>query len=161
MRKRVQSWRAGGRSVGRRLVLAVFGPIVVVLGLALPGTAVSGASEAGAAGGTTVTTLRAAPVSVVHTLTSIRLTYSARLTVAATGAPIGGQYVLFEDTPFLPNTSPLANLICDPQTNVLGVASCTISILRFPNALERPTYTAIYFGSSQYLPSVAEGRLGP
>jgi hypothetical protein len=69
--------------------------------------------------------------------------------------------VLFEDTPFFPSSSPLANLICEPQTNVVGVASCTVSILRFPNTLGRPTYTAIFFGTSQYLPSVAEGRLGP
>jgi hypothetical protein len=139
--------------------MAVAVPIVIVLGLTLSGASVSAAAEAGV--GETVTTLHADPISVVRTVAAIRLTYSARLTVTTTGAPIAGQFVLFEDTPFFPSSSPLANLICEPQTNVVGVASCTVSILRFPNTLGRPTYTAIFFGTSQYLPSVAEGRLGP
>jgi hypothetical protein len=111
--------------------------------------------------GRTPTKLVAAPISVVHTVTSVRLTYSARLTVTATGAPIANQFILFSDVAVIPGPSPLRNLLCETQTNSNGVARCTVNILGVLNVLEKPAYRATYFGNDTYFPAVGTGVVGP
>jgi hypothetical protein len=148
-----QSFRRGRRSLLSALTL------ILITSLAVMGSAGQAGALDQANAARVMTTLRPAPISIVQTVTSIRLTYTATLTVTSTRSPVAGAYVLFEDTSFLPSQLPLANLVCEPQTNAAGVAACSITILDLPNTLEHPTYTAEFFGSSQYLPSVAAGGL--
>ncbi len=113
----------------------------------------AGAAVAPASTGRTPTTLVAVPISVVRTVTTLRLTYQARLTVTSTSVPIANQYVLFSDVALIPGPSPLTDLLCETLTDANGVARCTITLVDVGNVLHRPTYTATYFGSATYLSS--------
>jgi len=145
----------------RRLLVALLAvPTLASAAVALAPTTASPA-EPVAVVGRTATTLVAAPISVVHTVTSVRLTYSARLTVTSSGAPISGQYILFSDVAVIPGPSPLRNLLCETLTDANGVARCTVTIFDVVNVLEKPAYRATFFGNSTYLPAYAAGTVGP
>jgi hypothetical protein len=110
--------------------------------------------------GAVATTLVASSVSILNSVTTLHVTYTARLVDTATGAPVAGQFVLFSDTALDPLMNPLANLICEPVTDSNGVASCTVQISTLLNALTaKPAYTATFFGASQYFASVANGTV--
>jgi hypothetical protein len=142
----------------RILVTCVAVPVSAMVGFLFSAPA---ASAAGVPLGTepVATTLVASPVSIVQSVTTLVLTYSARLTNSATGTPVAGQFILFSDTAALPSGNPLKDLICEPQTNGNGVATCSVSILNVGNTLYTPTYTAEFFGAAQYLPVTARGSL--
>ncbi|HEX3706514.1 MAG TPA: Ig-like domain repeat protein [Mycobacteriales bacterium] len=109
-----------------------------------------------AATGPIATTLTAAKVSVVASLTKLSLTYSATLTVTATGAPLPGQVVSFA------LSSPLNALIpssCHATTGSTGVASCSVSVLAAVSALLAGNYGAVYAGNTQYKASTAKGAV--
>jgi hypothetical protein len=155
---------SGGRAgLGRRLALAIMAPLsmAAVLGaLATPASAAVPPQVALVVPGAAATTLVATPVSIVQTVTTLHVTYSARLTETATGTPLAGQYVLFRDTALVPSANPLNDLLCEPITDANGWASCTVQISDLLNGVTAsPAYTAQFFGTSQYLPQTATGSL--
>jgi hypothetical protein len=143
--------------------LAVVAPLTMAAGVGVFATSASAVTPpqvAVAVPGAAATTLVATPVSIVQTVATLHVTYSARLTVTATGAPLAGQYVLFSDTALVPSANPLSNLLCEPITDSNGWASCTVQISDLFNGLTgSPPYTAEFFGTPLYLPQTTSGSL--
>ncbi len=146
-----------GRGSARRrskLGLAAVGVLVMVnlgaIGAVSAGASVRPSSDVGPV----ATTVVASPISVVQTVTTLQVTLSARLTVSATGVPVSGEQVWFIVPNTLANQGPFPGLICTPETNANGVASCSVNIQYVVNALLPPVgYLASFQGSPGYLAS--------
>jgi len=99
------------------------------------------------------TTLTAAPVSLIRSVATISVTFSATLTSQVTGGGVGGQPVTFSW-----NTG---NATCTATTTATGVATCTVSVLNVVGLVLCPTYTATFAppAGSDYLTSTATGTV--
>ena len=95
------------------------------------------------------TTLVAAPISILGSVTSVHVKFSATLTSNATGKGISSQAVTFT----------WASGHCTVQTNASGVASCNVFILNLVPLTLVPHYTATYNGSANYQPTSGTGTL--
>lgn len=90
------------------------------------------------------TTLAPTPVSLLRSLLTLRVTYTAKLTSTVTGQPIAGQTVSF--------ATNSGRVSCTAVTGDDGVATCTTPLLLgIVNALSGTA--AKYAGSSAYEPS--------
>jgi hypothetical protein len=95
-------------------------------------------------------TVVAAPVSIVRSILTVSVTFSATLTSQTTGKGISGQVVTFSD-------GPLAT--CSGTTNASGVATCTVSVLAVVALLFSPSFSAAYAGGTDYVASTTTGKV--
>jgi hypothetical protein len=95
------------------------------------------------------TTLVAAPVSIVGSALSLKVTYSATLVISGTIKAVADQAVTFSD-------GPLAS--CTGTTNANGVATCTAPLGLLAMLLS-PSYAASFGGDIDYLPSSGAGAV--
>jgi hypothetical protein len=86
------------------------------------------------------TTLVASPISVLGSVTSVHVTFSATLTSNVTGAGVASQSVTFT----------WAGGHCSALTNSSGVATCDAWILDLVPLLLAPQYAVTYGGAADY-----------
>jgi hypothetical protein len=93
------------------------------------------------------TKLVEAPVSIVGSLLSFKLTFSGTLSTLVPVQAVAGQTVIFAG----------GGATCSATTNASGVASCSVSVLSVVGLLLAPISTANFAGGNGYLPSKALG----
>lgn len=91
--------------------------------------------------------LVAAPVTVLGSILTLTVTYSATLSDADTGAPLAGRTVSFTQS----------GASCSATTNATGLASCSVPILNIVAVLLGQPYAASFAGDATHLPATTSG----
>jgi hypothetical protein len=147
-----------------RLACSACVATIPVLGLLLSGSTLDPASASvvqAADDGPVATTLVAAPISLVATATTLTLTFSTRLTVTSTGAPVPGAAIQYYVHDPLPRQGPFPGLVCgDALTDANGVSTCSVNVFNIVWTLAPPGYAASFWGLPDFMPATAQGSYG-